>query len=431
MTIPDNAHYIAPDQLCVGLYIHLDLPWMEHPFSFNNFKIKSDAQIRTLLSLKLKRIRYDPDRSDVPPYPHHPEPTTDSSSPVEEPPEISAEEAHALEAKRERVEKLRQHREDLNKIQQAYLKAADAMRNINKKLQQNPKAAMEDITQLVDQMLDTFLNKADITLHAMGGPQEHSEIYFHSLNVSILCLMLAKGLGLNGQESHHLGIGALLHDIGLMEIPDRILKKTEPLTQAETNLRRLHCEYGVEMGKKMGLPPPVLQIIAQHHEFLDGSGYPQSLRNDAIAPLARIVAVVNHYDNLCNPEDINKALTPHEALSQMYAQARSRFDSNVLQLMVRSLGVYPPGTIVRLSNEAIALVSSVNPKKPLRPWLVVYDPDTPSTEAIMLNLGQEPDINISKALRSSQLPPEIVEYLSPRKRVTYYFDGTADRGAAA
>jgi len=423
----DNAHYISPEQLCVGLFIYLDLSWLDHPFSFNSFKIKSDSQIQTLRSLGLKRIRYDPDRSDVPPYPHKPEPK--AATPAESQPVPAAQEnSPALAAKRERIEMLRQHREDLQRLQQAYLKAADSMRSINKKLQKSPTSAVQEINVLVEQMVDTFLNKTDITLQAMGKAQEGTEIYFHTLNVSILCLMLAKGLKLSVEDGRNLGIGALLHDLGLMQIPDRILKKTEPLTQAELNLRKLHCEYGLSMGTEMGLSKPVLDIIAQHHEMQDGSGYPKGLKGDAINPLARIVALVNHYDNLCNPMDINKALTPHEALSQMFAQSRSRFDANALQLMVRSLGVYPPGTIVRLSNDAIALVSSVNPQKPLRPWLVVYDQDTPASEAIMLNLDQEHDINISKALRPIQLLPEVVEYLSPRKRVTYYFDSTGDKG---
>ncbi|MEW5768891.1 MAG: HD domain-containing phosphohydrolase [Pseudomonadota bacterium] len=423
MSVPDDALYISPEQLCVGLFVHLDIPWLDHPFSFNSFKIKNEAQIRTLRALKLKRIRYDPDRSDSAPYPHRPEP---EAAPQDEAPAVPPDDP-ILAAKRQRIELLQQHRQELSRIEQAYLKAADAMRSINRKLQQNPVAVAEEANQLVAQMVEVFLSKADITLQAMGNSPDSAEIYFHSLNVSILCLMLARGLGLSAEDSHHLGMGALLHDMGLVEIPDRILRKIEPLTQAENNLRRMHCEYGVNMGVRMGLPQPVLRIIAQHHEMQDGSGFPKGLRGEAVDPLARIVAVVNHYDNLCNPIDVNKALTPHEALSQMFAQARNRFDSNTLQLLVRSLGVYPPGSIVRLSNETVGLVSSVNPRKPLRPWLVVYDPEVPANEAIMLDLEQETDINISAALRPSQLPPEIVEYLSPRKRVTYYFDGAGEK----
>jgi hypothetical protein len=120
-------------------------------------------------------------------------------------------------------------------------------------------------------------------------------------------------------------------------------------------------------------------------------------------------------------------MTPHEALSLMFAQRRAKFDARALQVMIRCLGVYPPARW-SLSNDALALVSSVNPAKPLRPWVTVFDPDIPKDEAIMLDLEEEPDINIAKALRPIQLPPEVYEYLSPRKRVTYYFDADSRKG---
>ena len=137
---------------------------------------------------------------------------------------------------------------------------------------------------------------------------------------------------------------------------------------------------------------------------------------------------MNFYDTLCNPVDINQAMTPHEALSFMFAQRRGKFDAKILQLMIRCLGVYPPGCIVQLSNEAWAMVMSVNPAKPLRPWIMVYDEAVPKEEAILLNLEEEQDILIAKALRPAMLPPAVYAYLSPRKRVNYYFDSSAAGG---
>ena len=123
--------------------------------------------------------------------------------------------------------------------------------------------------------------------------------------------------------------------------------------------------------------------------------------------------------------DLAQAMTPHEALSYMFGQRRNKFDALVLQQMIRCLGVYPPGSIVTLSNNAIALVMSVNPLKPLRPWVMLYDENVPKEEAILLNLEQEPEIIIAKALRPALLPPTTYAYLSPRKRVSYYFDSSA------
>ena len=100
-------------------------------------------------------------------------------------------------------------------------------------------------------------------------------------------------------------------------------------------------------------------IVQQHHELFDGSGYPQKLKGDAIHPLARIVAIANYYDELCNPSNLADAQTPHEALATMFAKLRTRFDSRLLQIFVRCLGGYPPGTVVQLSNGVIGELSNL------------------------------------------------------------------------
>jgi hypothetical protein len=123
-------------------------------------------------------------------------------------------------------------------------------------------------------------------------------------------------------------------------------------------------------------------------------------------------------------------MTPHEALSFIFARRRDKFDATVLQLMIRCLGVYPPGSIVKLSNDAIAMVVSVNPQKALRPWVLLYEAGVSKHEAIMLDLDQEPDVSIAKSLRPALLPPAVYAYLSPRKRITYFFDSGAPKERA-
>lgn len=107
----------------------------------------------------------------------------------------------------------------------------------------------------------------------------------------------------------------------------------------------------------------------------------------------------------------------------MYAQHRNKFDARVLQLMIRSLGVYPPGSIVRLSNEALAIVVTVNPHKPLRPWVLLYDAAIPRERAEMLDLETERNLGICKSIRPAHLPALVRAYLSARRRITYFFDG--------
>jgi len=250
-------------------------------------------------------------------------------------------------------------------------------------------------------------------------------LYFHSLNVTMLSLMMARDLSLTQEGIRFLGMGALFHDIGCRQIPNKILVKMESLNQAERHYYEQHCQYGLEMGRSLKFPPLALTIIHGHHELYDGSGYPQHLKGETINLLARIVAIANYYDELCNPVNIANALTPHEALSTMFARLRAKFDPKLLQVFVRCLGVYPPGTIVQLSNGVIGMVATINTSKPMKPMIVVYDAEIPKEEAILLDMEFEAEVNIAKAIRPAQLPREIYNYLSPRKQVSYYFDASA------
>jgi putative nucleotidyltransferase with HDIG domain len=267
-----------------------------------------------------------------------------------------------------------------------------------------------------------LLSAPELAIQVMGSKPASEDVYFHSLNVSVLAMILGRELKMPAEVVRMIGMGALFHDIGLNEIPARVSGSPGNLSKAEREFRELHCQYGFDIGKKVGLPPAALNIILQHHENFDGSGYPRKLKGEAIDLLARTVAVVNAYDNLCNPPNVAQALTPHEALSQIFAQQRNRFDPRLLQAFIRFMGVYPPGTVVGLSNEALGLVIKTSSARPLKPTVILYDADVPKNEAVILDLSEEPDVNISRAIRPGQLPPAVFDYLSPRRRVSYYFD---------
>ena len=413
-------HYLSAAELQPGVFVILDIPWLAHGFASNSFKIRNSHHVEELRALNLKNYRYDPARSEVvvSPQSSNPPPST-GVDPVKSPAEI---EADALQ--KARADALSAWRGKINNIEQAFIKATSVAKNINRNLLARPKETLAEMGALVDQMVSVFVNSADATLHLMAERVGGEDVYYHSLNVSILSLMLAKELGFSPEAARELGIGAMLHDIGLLEIPDKVLnKKPEEYTKSEKALRDMHVEYGVALGRKIGLSPGVLAIIGQHHEMADGTGFPRGCKGDAMTPASRVVALVDSYDTLCNPFDISKALTPHEALSYMFSKRREKYDGKVLQLMIRSLGVYPPGSIVQLSDERLAVVTSVNPKKPLRPWIMVYDPEVPKDEAVILNLESELEINVVRALRPALLLPKVAAYLNPRKRVTYFFDG--------
>ena len=189
----------------------------------------------------------------------------------------------------------------------------------------------------------------------------------------------------------------------------------------------MHTDFGLRMGQKLMLDDEVLRIIHEHHEYCDGSGYPRQLREAAIGRLSRLVCITNRFDNLCNPLRVEDALSPHEALSRMFAQERERFDEVALKAFIRCMGVYPPGSLVQLDDQRYGLVLGMNPGRPLRPTLILYDEQLPKTEAPILDLLDEPGLAIARSLRPGELPGAVYEYLSPRQQVSYYVEPQAGR----
>lgn len=408
---------IDVSELRIGLYVYLDLRWFEHPFALSHFKIKTEEQIRTIRGLGLKRVRYSLDLSDR----ESPDETAAPAEPSARD-EVSPVIAKALAAKKAMIERIRVQRASAARIENAFIVTASTIREVEKNILTKPAETVKSATLLVNQISESILSAPELAIHVMGDMAGGEELYFHSLNVTMLSLMLARDLGVPQEAVTALGMGALFHDIGRAEIPSRILLKVEPLTQAELHLYEQHCDYGVTLGKRLGFSPPVLAVIHQHHEMFDGSGYPQRLKGESINLLARIVGLANYYDELCNPVNIANALMPHEALSLMFAKLRGKFDPRLLQLLIRRLGVYPPGTVVQLSNGAMAMVATVNTGQPMKPILVVYDESVPRDEAILIDLSLESDLNIAKAIKPALVPRHVYNYLSPRKRVSYYFD---------
>lgn len=424
-------HKITTDRLQIGLYIHLDLGWMDHPFSFNSFKITDAAQIRTIQGLGLKTVRWDPERSD-----HKPlvaTVTADAADTATAPPVPLDDDTKnaAMAAKQERVRRLAEYRERVAQVDREFRQASLTVRTLSKTIFSLPEQALAEATVLIDQVVTALLAAPDLAILVMNDQPGKEDAYSHSLNVSVLSMMLARELHLPAELVHLVGLGALFHDIGLSQIPAKILNNPAPPTRAERDLLEMHCQYGLDIGKQAGLPAATLQIIFQHHEHYDGSGYPRKLKGEAIDPLARIVSLINAFDSLCNPPQAAQALTPHEALSQMFAQYRSHFDPRLLQLFIRFMGVYPAGTVVGLSNEMVGMVIAVNTNHPLKPTVIVHDPDVPKHEAIVLDLAEETTVNIARAIRPDRLLPAVFDYLSPRRRISYYFDpGTKPGGIA-
>jgi putative nucleotidyltransferase with HDIG domain len=414
---------IDVSQLKIGLYVHLDLGWMDHPFTLSNFKLKDEEQISKIKKIGLTKLRYDPKRSDCSPLPISDEaPITAKDSEVKAEVITSAVNDKKTKAGNPKVERLAQLHQAIDEHEKKFVIASDITRQVTNNILTEPKKSIEQANLLVNGMVDTALMEGDVAIHALNGNRSSDQDYQHSLNVAVISLIMAKSIEMSKEDVRLLGIAAIFHDIGKAEITKSILIKKDFLTKTEHAHYEQHCEIGARMAQEVGLPVRVGKIILQHHENADGSGYPNHLKGDETDQLARLVAIANGYDNLCNPNNPSLGRTPYEALAHMYANQRSKFDESLLKHLIKSLGIYPPGSIVQLSTGIYGIVISSNPNKPLRPYVMIHDPLTGRQNPRILDLREEPNINIISSVRASQLPPDVLSYLNPRNKISYFID---------
>lgn len=423
--MPDTTRQTLPvAELRVGLYVHLDLGWMDHPFPFGSFKIGSQQQIDTIRGLGLSQVRWDPSKSDVPTANSAPGPSPTPPRTVlpHEPDPAES------ERQRQRQAELAAQRHALQQCERRYAEGSRAYKAILDHLPLQPQTAKAGSAQLINGMVLTLLGDQESAIRLLSE-QQGDRASLHAMNVTVLSLLLGKAMGLSQANLEDLGQAALLHDVGKSELPDRVRHRDDSFTAAHHKLYQEHVARSVAQGQRMGLSPLALLTVSQHHELADGSGFPSGCKADKLAPTSRILALINRYDGLCNPPNPLKALTPHEALSLLFATQKERFESTTLSAFIRMMGVYPPGSLVQLTDGRFALVASVNSSRPLKPRVLVHDRGVTRDDAVLLDLQEQRSVGIQRSLRADQLPRASLEFLAPRQRVCYYFEratGPAD-----
>ena len=409
---------VAVEQLQPGIYVQLPLKWFQHPFVLNRFKIKTADQIKIIKSLGVSHVIAVPSKSDARPIP-----LSELNPHQEDEAEVEELKDELTLIKEARMEKLKSFKSDLGRTEKCFQNSMTHVRNIMKDMRNKPIQAVDQASELIDQISDQLLNKGDAVLHLMNESKEDEGLYYHALNVSVLAMLLGKKKGLQKQELNVLGLAGLFHDVGKLKVPTQILRKTEPLNAAENNFLKLHPKYSVELlVTSANFDDRALKLIEQHHELYDGSGHPLGLKGNELDPLSHILSVVNNYDSLCHPINIKNAKTPFSALAHQFKVDKAKYETDSLSLLVKLLGIYPPGTVVELDSGQYALVISVNINKLLAPNVLIYDPLVPKEQAVILDLNENEDLKIVKAIHPSTLSEEMFSYLNPRTRVNYYFD---------
>lgn len=418
-TKPGPGIPIDASQVVVGLYVFLDVRWDEHPFISNRLLVKTPKDVAIIQSLDTKgRIFYYPEKSTAPLPDFVPPPP--STAEVEA--AVAAEKA-TIEAERRALDKAKKDKRQSQKdaatrADRAWENAARNTKEALLTLNRSPKAAGELLAALSQETAATISNGQEILLHLLGDKKDQGP-QFHALNVLTLCMLVGKKMGLTERELADLAMGALAHDAGKVQVPPQILKNGAR-KKHEEDFYRQHVMFSVQLATQSGaFSREALTVIADHHEAPDGSGWPRARTESSRA--ARILAAVNRYDNLCTPEAEGvDPLMPAEALATMFRHEATRFDKTVLTVLIKLLGVYPPGTVVQLSDTSLAMVVGPGPTS-LQPQVLIYAPELAKDEAPTLELHTEPSLKILEAIKPATLPPDVRAWLNPQQRLSYFF----------
>jgi len=250
--------------------------------------------------------------------------------------------------------------------------AINTLREIATGISQTSLTSKQDygrrVSLLVDDIIEELLSRKDSLINVIDLKDYDNYTYSHSVNVTVLSLVTGISLGLEYPRLKSLGMGALLHDVGKIFVPLEVLNKSGKLTTEEFAQIKKHPEQGFTKVKEDDiLDAPARAVILQHHEKLDGSGYPGNRRGKDIHELAKIVAIADVYDALTSDRPYRARWAPAQGLEYIYSIAGTHLEVDIVSKFVRNIAPFPLGSLVQCSNGMIGYVveNEINPHRPI------------------------------------------------------------------
>jgi len=234
--------------------------------------------------------------------------------------------------------------------------------------------AFEDqaIRRVVSEILEEVLRDPQVLIHLNELRALNDYTFNHSVGVCLLSLLIGAGMGYNKDSMRELGLGAILHDVGKMLVPDHILHKPALLSPQDLEEIKKHPLNGYELlTRKTNLAASILKVPLQHHERVDGKGYPHGLKGHEISQYARVVAVADVYDALTTDRPYRYRFYPHEAVNILRSRSGTHLEGEMVEQLVRHVAIYPIGSRVVLSTGEVGVVIEVNRDLPSRPLVKI------------------------------------------------------------
>lgn len=357
---------IAITELKVGMFVvGVDRSWLDTPFLRHRFLIKSQEEIARLRESGISEVTIDPSLGiDT----EGTAPTSSPESPAR--PHVEPGQTSPPGVTAQGLEAARLIRDQAQQALQRFFEGVKTGAPLN--LSEVGAAVEGLINQLVRDRTAIIL----LTQLSQAGRTDRDPCA-HALDVSVLSLAVGQIHRLPLPALTPLGMGALLHDVGELHIPPELFAKTDPFTAEDRTIIETHPLAGVAILNDVAdLPETVRRIVAEHHERLDGSGYPMHLRNPDIAVPSQVVGLIERYDAMVSPRGARAPLPIRQAVALLYQyERRNHFDRTLIDRLIQLVGVYPLGTAVELNTGERGIVIAVNPEARLKPTVkVLTDP---------------------------------------------------------
>lgn len=407
---------VAVHDLEVGMFVSdLDRPWHQTPFPIQGFHIRSQDDIRALVShckwvmIDVAEIRESRSvKGNSKPVFRRAAARRGGREQLQLPP-LSIREPVTYETVTTLKKEMKTSKRLLDDVEDALGQLFDTLRS-------EGVPDLRPIATITSKMVSSVIRQPDALLWLSRTRAHDSYLYRHALNTAVWALVCGRHLGLNEGLLNHLGLGCLLSQVGKTSLPADMLAREGQLSAEEYTTYRGYIDRGVAMLQDSGLSRAVLSVVQCHRERHNGSGFPEGIRGDRIPLLAKVAGISEFFESLIAPRKHSEPLTPAKAVTLLYEMRNIEFQEDLVENFIQAIGIYPTGSLVELTDGQRGIVVSHSPERRLWPRVMVMtDAEArPLKTAKIIDLARyNEDRDAAEAVQIRECLPHGTEGMDP------------------